>query len=253
MQLIEFTALLKDFQTLPQAEQIIHFGWFLHRYKKQESFDQAAIRACFKERHMAEPNTSLLFKRLADRRPKVVIQVGKALKLEAKTREDLDKKYGRHESTIVVSQMLTDLIGKLSDEAERHFLSEAIKCYHVRAARAAIIMAWNLTYDHLLKWILADAQRVTDFNAKIVQVIGPKLGGGLVISKREDFEALKEANVLDICSAAALFASANTKKILKIQLDKRNLAAHPSLVEIDPPQADDTISSLIKNVVLVLK
>jgi hypothetical protein len=253
MELSEFTALVPSFQSLAQADQILHFGWFLHHHRKQDSFDQAGIRACFKERNMVEPNTSLLFKRLAERRPKVVIQTGKLLKLEAKTRDALDKKYGQHESTIAVSQMLNDLVGKLSNEAERHFLSEAIKCYHVRAARAAIIMAWNLTYDHLLKWILADAKRVADFNANIVIVIGAKRGAGLVISKREDFEELKEANVLDICGSAALFSSGNTKKVLKIQLDKRNLAAHPSLVEIDPPQADDTISSLIKNVVLILK
>jgi hypothetical protein len=250
MQLSEFADLVPDFQDLSQIDQIIHFGWYLHYHQQKEIFGQVAIRDCFKELNMVEPNTSLLFKRLVARRPRVVIQSGKGIKLEAKIRGELDKKYGQHESTIAVSKMLTDLIGKLSDEAERHFLSEAIKCYHVRAARAATIMAWNLAYDHLLKWILADSKRLADFNASIPSQMGAKFT--LTVTKRDDFEEFKEAKVLDICGHASLFA-ANTKKILKIQLDKRNLAAHPSLVEIQPPQADDTISSLINNVVLVLK
>ena len=44
----------------------------------------------------------------------------------------------------------------------------------------------------------------------------------------------------------------NAKKILDMQLTKRNLAAHPSLVVLEGPQADDAISSLVKNVVSVL-
>ncbi|MDQ2899963.1 MAG: hypothetical protein M3Y27_18250 [Acidobacteriota bacterium] len=71
-------------------------------------------------------------------------------------REQLDKKYGRHETTIAVSRMLKDLTGQVSDEAERLFLSEAIKCYHAKAFRSAIVMAWNLAYDDLLNWVLAE-------------------------------------------------------------------------------------------------
>jgi hypothetical protein len=250
MQLSEFTDLVPGFQDLSQLEQIIHFGWYLHHYQRKEIFGQVAIRDCFKERNMVVPNTSVLFKRLVERRPRVVIESGKGLKIEAKTRDALDKKYGQHESTIAVSKMLNDLVGKLSDEAERHFLSEAIKCYHVRAARAGIIMAWNLAYDHMLKWILADAQRLADYNASVA-VVFPKRAGTVIV-KRDDFEEWKEANVLDIAGNAGLI-SPNIKKVLKIQLDKRNLAAHPSLVEIHAPQADDTISSLVNNVVLVLK
>jgi hypothetical protein len=116
------------------------------------------------------------------------------------------------------------------------------------AFRAAIVMAWNLAYDHLLNWIIADPQRLSAFAC-----VGQKLGAGLVMAKREDFEEIKEQKVLDICSKAGLFSSHNTKTILDIQLKKRNMAAHPSLLAIDGPQADDTISSLVTNIVLVLK
>jgi len=253
MELGEFIAVVPGFAQLSQPDQVLHFGWYLHAHGGKDVFDQPAIRACFHAVHMDEPPLSKLFGRLVDRRPKVLLQTGSSFRLEARIREELNKKYGQHESTIAVSQLLRELTGRVSDEAERLFLSEAIKCYHIKAFRAAIVMAWNLTYDHVLHWVIADPKRLADFNAKIIGRVGPKKGAGLVIVKREDFEDLKEQEVLDICSNAGLFASSNTKKLLDMQLTKRNLAAHPSLLAIEGPQADDTISSLITNVVLVLK
>lgn len=252
MELHEFATLV-GFSQLSQADQVLHFGWYLLRHRGKETFDQAAVRGCYRERHMDEPNLSVVFRRLLERRPKVVLEgAAGSIRLEGRIRDALDQKYGQHETTIAVSQMMKDLVGKVPDEAERLFLSEAIKCYNVRAFRAAIVMAWNLAYDHLVNWVLNDPCRLSAFNAKIVARIGTKRGTGLMISKREDFEDLRENEVIDICGTASLFASENTKKILDIQLTKRNLAAHPSRVTIDAPQADDTISSLVTNVVLVL-
>jgi hypothetical protein len=253
VELHEFTAAVPGFAKLSQPDQILHFAWYLHTYRSKESFDQPAIRACYKERNMDEPPLSKLFARLVERRPKVVLEGASGLRLESKIREELDKKYGQHETTIAVSKMLKDLIGKVPDEAERLFLTEAIKCYHVKAFRAAIVMAWNLAYDHLLYWVLNEPTRLAEFNAKIIAKIGSKRGTGMAIATREDFEQIGEQDVLDICKNASLFASANTKKLLDIQLTKRNLAAHPSLLSIEGPQADDAISSLVNNVVLVLR
>lgn len=253
MELREFIARVPDFARLQQPDRVIHFGWFIHTQRNRQRFDQPAIRACYDDLSMEEPNLSLIFRRLLEKRPKVILQDGSGYFLEHKTREALDKKYGLHETTIALSQMLKDLPGQVSDEAERLFLSEAIKCYHHKAFRAAIVMTWNLAYDHLLNWILKDPTRLAAFNSKIVGRIGAKRGTGLVIAGREDFEDLGEQETLDIASNACLFTSGNTKKMLDIQLTKRNLAAHPSLLSIEGPQADDTISSLVNNIVLVLK
>lgn len=251
MELAEF-ARISGVAKLSQPEQILHFGWYIHFHRDRPRFDQAAVRDCYEALSMDAPNLSLLFTRLLARKPKVMLQDGAGCYLEHGTREALSKKYGEHETTIAISKMLKELPGKISDEAEKHFLSEAVTCYHHRAFRAAIVMAWNLAYDHLLNWILKDPARVTAFNAHIVGRVGPKKAASITISKREDFEELKESEVIDIAESAGLFASTNTKKILGIQLTKRNLAAHPSLLTIDGPAADDTISSLVNNVVLVL-
>jgi len=253
MDLREFVAIVPGFSKLSQPDQVLHFGWYIHVHREHARFSQASIRACYEELSMDQPNLSLLFTRLLSRKPKIMLQDGAGCYLEHRTRQALDAKYGQHETTIAISKMLKELPGKISDEAERLFLSEAITCYHNKAFRAASIMAWNLAYDHLLHWILKDSARLAGFNSHIAGRIGPKRAAGLNIAKREDFEEMKESEVLDICASANLFVSVNTKKILDIQLTKRNLAAHPSLLVIEGPQADDTISSLVNNVVLVLK
>ncbi|MEP6732317.1 MAG: hypothetical protein ABJE10_16850 [bacterium] len=161
-------------------------------------------------------------------------------------------KYGEHETTITVTQLLKDLTGKVSDQAEQLFLTEALTCYKHRAFRAAIVMAWNLAYDHVLNWLLADPQRLSAFNSNIVGRIGQKRGADVVIAKREGFEDLKEGEVLDICGSAGVLPSNNIKQILNAQLTKRNMAAHPSLVDISEPEANETIHMLVNNVVLWL-
>jgi hypothetical protein len=58
-----------------------------------------------------------------------------------------------------------------------------------------------------------------------------------------------EQETLEICNSAALFASGNNKKILDIQLTS---AIWPRILHYwsHGPQADDTISSLVNNLVL---
>ncbi len=253
MELNEFVAAVQGFSSLSHQDKILHFGWYLHVHLQRERFAQADIRSCFDGLSMRCPNLSQEFTRLLEKRPRVLLNDSSGYRLESAVRQKLDQKYGQHETAIAVSQLLRDLPGKIADEAERHFLSEAIKCYHHKAFRAAIIMAWNLAYDHLLRWILNDPARRASFNSHIVARIGTKRGTGLVIARREDFEELKESEVIDIMGLASLFSSQNIKKILEIQLTKRNLAAHPSLVLIEGPQADDTITSLVSNIVLVFK
>jgi hypothetical protein len=253
MTLKEFVAAVSGFAGLQHPDKIIHFAWFVHSHGGKERFDQGAIRNCYKQLGIPEPNYSEQFTRLREKKPKVVLKDADGYRLEYSTKAKLDEKYGAHESTIAVSKLLRELPGKISDQAEQLFLSEAITCYHNRAFRAAIVMVWNLAYDHLLNWILADAGRLASFKANIEKRIGQKRTGAIFIKQREDFEDLKEAEVLDICSTAGHFASSNTKKLLDMQLTKRNMAAHPSLVTIGSPEVEESISTLITNVVLILK
>lgn len=254
MELNEFVAIVSGFASLSHPDKILHFGWFLHKHKQKATFTQADIRACYVDQHIQPPNLSDNFSRLLGRKPKVLLEERGAYKLEHSMRQKLDDKYGEHETTIAVSALLRDLPGKVADEAQRIFLKEAITCYHHKAFRAAIIMSWNLTYDHMARWIVADSSRLAAFNAHIDARVGAtSRRAGTRIAKREDFEKLEEKEMIDIMGNAGLLPSANTKKILEMQLTRRNMVAHPSLIFADAPQADDAITSLVQNVVLVLK
>jgi len=172
MELKEFVAIVPGFAALSHPDKILHFGWFLHQHKQEPTFSQADIRSCYNEQHIHPPNLSETFTRLLARKPKVLLEEKGAYKLEHSMRQKLNEKYGEHETTIAVSALLRELPGKIADEAQRIFLKEAITCYHHKAFRAAIVMAWNLTYDHMARWIIADAGRLATFNAHIDAVSG---------------------------------------------------------------------------------
>jgi hypothetical protein len=165
-------------------------------------------------------------------------------------KEQLDVKYANRPATIIVDAMLQSLPGKISGEAERLFLTEAITCLRSRAFRATIVMTWNLSYDHLLNWICAN--HLGAFNAAIPKRFSSPKKARITINKKEDFsDELKESEVIELCGTAGILSD-NTRKILSEKLTRRNLAAHPSLVEITQYQAEDVISDLVNNIILKL-
>jgi hypothetical protein len=110
-------------------------------------------------------------------------------------------------------------------------------------------MTWNLAFDHLLRWILKDAARLAAFNSAIPKKYPKRTG--IAIVTQDHFEEFKEFEVLELCNYASLM-SGNIIKILKEKLTKRNTAAHPSPVIVVQSQADDVVTDLVNNVVLVL-
>lgn len=254
MALTDFIRRVKNFDQLSHPEKIKRFAWFLHTERKLERFEAAALRACYGEVQLPPPDFSVYLKRMSERKagsPAPALlkdKVGYAL--SGPIRREFDKLYGDAESVIEVSQLLRDLPGKISDQAERVFLTEALKCYRHEAFRAAIVMTWNLAYDHLLNWLISDAARLAQFNQAIPKKY-PKKAGTTIVA-REDFEEFKEFEVIEICGTAGVFSSTNLKRILSEKLTRRNMAAHPSLVEFGRPQADDMIFDLVTNIVLKL-
>jgi hypothetical protein len=148
----------------------------------------------------------------------------------------------------VVEKALAELPGLISKEGERQFMQETLICYRNGAFRASIVMAWNLAYDHLLNWVLSDSARLNGFNLGIGKRCPKK---SLVITSREDFEELKEDEVIDIASGLPGVTS-NMKKLLKEKLGRRNTYAHPSTLVVSKPQVDDMITDLVQNIVIRL-
>jgi hypothetical protein len=182
-------------------------------------------------------------------KPPDLVMERAGIKLTRTVRIHLDSKYGTHHSVVRVSKLLAELPDKVPGVAEKAFLQEAMKCYRVEAYRACIVMTWNLAFDHLRGWVLKDAGRLADFNTTIPKKF-PKRGN-YTVSTVEHFDEFTESEFIEICYTAGVITK-NLTEILREKLKRRNAAAHPSLVKVDQPQADDVVTDLVNNVVLAL-
>jgi hypothetical protein len=250
MDLADLVNQVSGFDAATPGEKIRLFAWFLHTHRGMETFGTSDIRSCYEKLHLSPPNVAMYLTRMTEASLPKVLKEGGKYKLARPSRVDLDAKYGTHDTVVQVSKLLSDLVGRVPDLAEKSFLAEATKCYRHEAYRACVVMTWNLAYSHLLQWILNDTQRLADFNTAISRRYSKKTG--ISVSKYDDFtEELKESEVIEICSTASLLNS-NIIRILREKLGKRNSAAHPASVIIVQSQADDVVTDLVNNVVLSL-
>jgi hypothetical protein len=249
MTLEEFVQLIPNFSGMSHVDRIRHMGWFLLSQEKRDRFAAADVTRCYDQLHLVKPgNVHSQLQQMTDKKPPELLKDSRGYRLEARTKEYLDGKYGQRPATIAIDAMLQGLPGRISDEAERTFLTEAIACLKVKAFRATIVMTWNLAFDHLLNWVAA--KHLAAFNAAI-QLRFPKRVG-TVMAKKENFaDEFGEFEVIEVCRKAGLFDD-NVKRVLNDKLNHRNLAAHPSLLEFTQYQAEDTISDLVNNVILTL-
>jgi hypothetical protein len=248
MMIEDFAQLVPGLSEMSHVERIRHFAWFVLTQEKRDRFGAADITRCYDKLHIVKPgNVHSQLQKMAEKRPPELLKDAKGYRLESRAKEKLDGRYAQRPATVAVDAMLQALPGKVSDEAERLFLSEALTCFRNKAFRASIVMTWNLTYDHLLNWLIAN--HLAAFNAAISRKYTRRARAMIV--KKDDFEEFKEFEVIEVCDTAGVI-NGNTKKILNDKLNRRNMAAHPSLVEITQYQSEDVISDLVNNVILKL-
>jgi hypothetical protein len=201
------------------------------------------VNRCFDLLHIARPsNTSQLIAGLAQQ--KHLLKDGTGLRLARDQRAKLDEKHGRRPETVAIDRLLADLPLRITDVACREYLEEALVCFRHCAFRAAIIMTWNVTYGHLVT--LVSVKHIARFNGQMATMFG---GRKKPVASVEDFQKLKESEVLEVCNASGL-VSKEISKVLADKLDKRNTAAHPSGASVDKLQAEAFISDLVKNALL---
>ena len=223
-------------------------AWFEEARQGKQSFDAAQMRQCFRKAGIEPPDLSVYLPRLASKKPPQLIKQGTGYRLSGPVRRALDAKLGGDPTTVAVAKALADLPMKLPNLAEQEFLTEALRCYRARAFRASIVMAWNLAYDHLVRWVFADAGRLASMNSGISTKYPKK---AISLQKLEDAEELKESEFIEAARTGRILDK-NTTQILKEKLGRRNMAAHPSRVNISQHSADDMITDLVTNVILKL-
>jgi hypothetical protein len=252
MELKELPRRIPEYGSLNETEVVALLLWWAQAHGGRLQVPQEFLRDSYTTLGRAMPagGFSSYLRSLAHRSPPSVIKTRDEFRLEHRAFDALDKKYGKREATVYVERILTELPAKLSQQAERTYLEETLICLRNGAFRAAVVMAWNLAYDHLCYWILADTTRLGDFN-----VWNPKRFAGMKypsVFKREDFMDMKESHVIEIAKSANAI-TANVARVLAEKLTRRNMAAHPSDVSTLQPTAEEVIRDLVENVVLKLQ
>lgn len=243
------------FNTWSHVEKIKFFGWYLHSREGKDFFTTTEIRECYDRLNLSRPaNISQQLTTLSQQKPSVLLKRGGGYKLEKGVRDSFESQYGTRQTSIQIHTLLSTLPSKIPNIEERSFLDEAIKCLKAGASRAAIVMCWNLAFDHLCGYVVQN--HLDAFNVAWPKCYQKKHKDSAIstITKRDDFEIanLQESEVIAICKSATIITP-NTYKVLKEKLDRRNIAAHPNATIITPLQAEDFITDLVNNVVLVLQ
>ena len=208
------------------------------------------VTAFFTELSLSPPNVHVNMKRLCERKPKVLLWDRSGYYLEGNTFRNLSDTLAitQEPVTHITSKALHGLSDLVRDTLQRSFLAETIACYRAGAFRATIVMAWNLAFDHFLRWILSAPERLLAFNQSFAHKYPKKQ---ISIGEMDDLAEVKEYEVIETAYHAKLI-SKNVAEIMKEKLKRRNAAAHPSNVVITQAQADDVVTDLIHNVVAKL-
>lgn len=238
-----------DLFNLPVVDQILHLAWFCHTALGQDRVVTGDIRKLYDQLHLNPPNISSYLSYLSDGKGRRVIRDKRGFRVEGKCRAKLDEKFTDSATSVDLSPIAAALREKLTNPDEIDFLTEAFDCYKVRAFRSFLIMVWCLSISHLMEFILSDATRLDAFNSSI-KIRFPKKS--VVITVWEDFSDLKEFEVIDVAQNAKIL-SKNRAEILREKLKRRNMAAHPSSIEVTQAQADDYVTDLVNNIVTKLK
>jgi hypothetical protein len=249
VELKSFVSPIAGFAKWSHADKIRFFAWFLHTHQRLDVFKPSDISKCYDALSLDPPSSvSPFLAAMGKKSPREVIRKGTTYCLDHRVRRRFDEKYGRRDATVKVDSLLSGLPERLPVLTERAYLDEALCCFRHAAFRAAIVMAWNLAYDHLCNFVLS--RHLVEFNDQLPKSY-PRAEIGR-IDKRDDFAELKESQVLQVCRSA-LIVSGSLHKVLKEKLDRRNIAAHPCGIETTQLTAEEFIRDLVDNVVLKLE
>lgn len=158
------------------------------------------------------------------------------------TKLGLDPEPERHS----VSQRLSGLADKISDPQQKVFFEETLNCLRIDANRAAIVMGWNLAYDHVRRWI--HRHHLPRFNAELTTREVKKNRNYGPVKNYEDFPKY-EWLCLDVCEKARLIVG-DEKDVLLEGLKQRNRYAHPTSSVATAAIAAGYIEGLLEHIVL---
>lgn len=146
-----------------------------------------------------------------------------------------------------VSQNLRNLDSRAAfNDVQKHLLAETILCIEAGANRAAVVMGWNLAYDHIRQWVFDN--RITDFNLALAKRLSTRNQQPLYqpIKHYSDFfqASPSERTVIEICFDAGIIGGSVRDNLLQ-HLRRRNNYAHRSWTTPSSEQSNAYIHDLI--------
>jgi len=230
-----------------QSNLIDLFLYFVTIELGEDAAQPARLKECFANCDLAVPaGLSTRLSEGAKSRPRKYIKKANGYRLERAIKEKLDQKVGEQSVAVKTSSKLRALEARFPDGYTKAFLKETVDCFEIKAYRAAIVMCWILTMDHLFSYVFNHHQKA--FNS-VLEKNKDKRIKIAAISDIEDFSDIPEGKFIEFCRSARVI-SGDVRKILDEKLGIRNTAAHPSGVEIRPSKAIEFIEDLVTNVIL---
>ncbi|MEW8237325.1 MAG: hypothetical protein AB2727_03955 [Candidatus Thiodiazotropha taylori] len=249
----EFLALIPDADNMSAADLIDYFVYFHTTHLGNTSLKPSDVTAYFDELGLSPySNPSTYLSRNAAKKkgtkPKFLKKsIGYVLERSRET--EIARALNSSPGKVETSHLLRDLLNKIGDKNENAFLEEAVKCYESGCKRAAIVLVWLLTVDHIQKYIYKK-ERIA-FNTVLAKNTDKRIKI-TAISSYDDFSEIPEGKFIEFCRSAKIISN-DVRKILDQKLGIRNTAAHPASVTISDVKATDFIIDLVENVLLKYK
>lgn len=242
---------IEGFSAWTHADKIRFFAWAQHALGKKERFRTGDINHCYILLRYGKPNVSQYLAEM--QKGKAVLRDASGMYLEGTLSAEYDARFGEHEITLSVRQMVKDLVNLLPELEEQDIMKEALICLKHDAGRAAILMVWNIAFYHLCQYILRHAPKAFNNQIPIRFPKKWKPSDMPLITKYDDFgDEMSEREVIEVCNSAGI-VSGNVYKVYVNKLGTRNSVAHPSTLHVTQVQAEGYIDDLIRNTVLLLK
>jgi hypothetical protein len=128
----------------------------------------------------------------------------------------------------------------------RDYLVEAVTCYELGLYRAAILMVWAATMEHLYIIASDHPNGISDLEGANLARFGSSKTYRR-IKKKDDFLYLAEANWLQLAEDAGLM-NRNARQMLIERLNVRNRCGHPTKYKPGREETVVFIESLLLNV-----
>lgn len=244
--LTSFISLIDGFYSLRPAQQIDYFAYYLNICLKITEFSPKNISDCYEYCRLPPYSNISSYLIANSAKPKIGIQafIAKKGKYQITKHRELEimDKLKPAEGHQQVEKSLRALLSKLPNPSENSFLEESILTFEVGAYRAAILMVWLLTIDHLYEHVLRTNSSA--FNNQL-RLMGQNK---VIINTKDDFGQIKESTFIEACKGAGIISS-DVRKILDTKLGIRNSFAHPSAITLPKSKALEFIEDLIENVI----